>query len=366
MATAQQHLSLAHTEREYYNTQIKVANESLSVVEPGERPQMSHYSYDFAQQVHFPFSAQQTGPEYFKAARKCGIFGICNDGENKQVSYLIDEAENPGKGADCVISLLHHYFEHHAAGEKNVYLHADNCVGQNKNNASIQYLMWRVLTGRHESVELSFMLVGHTKFSPDRFFGLFKKAFRQSTVCTIFDITRTVSRSTTNGQHVPQLIRNVSGDVQVRFYQWSIHLSQFFKSIPNILSYHNFSVNKSLLDYVCLRKNSGSEQTLVKILKENVDLTALKGLPQLTPILGLDIQRQWYLYENIRQHCKSTLAADITCPKPTQPKKPTRSLEESTATSIEATDEPPKKKRVVTCSVCNQIGHTKRTCSNKQ
>ena len=104
----------------------------------------------------------------------------------------------------------------------------------------------------------------------------------------------------------------------------------------------------------------------MKILKENVDLTALKGLPQLTPIIGLDIQRQWYLYENIRQHCKSTLAADITCPKPTQPKQPTRSPEESTVTSIEATDEPQKKKRVVTCSVCNQIGHTKRTCSNKQ
>ena len=44
---------------------------------------------------------------------------------------LLDEAENLGKGADCVISLLHHYFEHHAAGEKNVYLQADNCVGQN-------------------------------------------------------------------------------------------------------------------------------------------------------------------------------------------------------------------------------------------
>ena len=85
----------------------------------------------------------------------------------------------------------------------NVCLHADNCVGQNKNNATIQYLMWRVLTGRHDSAELSFMLVGHTKFSPDRFFGLFKKAFRQATVCTIFDIARTVSKSTSNWQHVP-------------------------------------------------------------------------------------------------------------------------------------------------------------------
>lgn len=78
--------------------------------------------------------------------------------------YLVDEAENPGKGADCIISVVHHYYGN---GEKCVYLHADNCVAQNKNNATIQYLLWRVLTGKRESIELSFMLVGNTKFSPD-------------------------------------------------------------------------------------------------------------------------------------------------------------------------------------------------------
>ena len=99
-------------------TLVKRANESLCTLQQEEKPPLSHYSFDFAQQVHFPFSTQQTGPEYFKIARKCGILGVCNDGENKQVTYLIDEAENPGKGADCVNSLLHHYLEHHAAGEK--------------------------------------------------------------------------------------------------------------------------------------------------------------------------------------------------------------------------------------------------------
>ena len=95
-----------------------------------------------------------------------------------------------------------------------MYLHADNCVGQNKNNATIQYLMWRVITGRHESAELSFMLVGHTKFSLDLFFGLFKKAFRRATVCTVFDIAQTVLISTTNAQHIPQLLRDMDGIVQ--------------------------------------------------------------------------------------------------------------------------------------------------------
>ena len=45
-----------------------------------------------------------------------------------------------GKGADTVISLVHHYFENHNIGEKHLIIHADNCARQNKNNAMIKYL----------------------------------------------------------------------------------------------------------------------------------------------------------------------------------------------------------------------------------
>ena len=135
LATAQEYLSLAHKERQYYKSKVKVAVNAFESQDEADKPYISHCSYDFAQQVHFPFSTQLTGPEYFKTARKCGIFGVYNDGDNTQVTYLIDAAENPGYGADCVISLLHHYLEIHGAGEK---CHADNCVGPNKNNTTIQ------------------------------------------------------------------------------------------------------------------------------------------------------------------------------------------------------------------------------------
>ena len=167
---AQRHLDRAKTEREYYNVQVKEAQEHYKdSVKCQSKPIQMHYSFDFAQQVHYPYDAQQTGPEYFKSARKCGFFGVCNDGKSNQFCYLIDEAENPGKGADCVISMIDHYFTVHECHEKDAKLHADNCVGQNKSNALIHYLLWRTMTGQHSAVELSFMLVGHTKFSPDRF-----------------------------------------------------------------------------------------------------------------------------------------------------------------------------------------------------
>ena len=72
---------------------------------------------------------------YFKTARKCAVFGICCEGIPRQV---IDEASDVGKGANTVISFLHHFFQHHSLGEVDVGLHADNCVGQNKNNAVLQ------------------------------------------------------------------------------------------------------------------------------------------------------------------------------------------------------------------------------------
>ena len=83
---------------------------------------MCHYSFDFAQQVHFPFDCQQSGSEYFKTAKKCGVFGVCNDCTNIQVNYLINEEESPGKGADCVISLVHHYLENYSSGASDVLL----------------------------------------------------------------------------------------------------------------------------------------------------------------------------------------------------------------------------------------------------
>ena len=55
-------------------------------------------------------------------------------------------------------------------------------------------------------------------------------------------------------------------------------------------------------------------------MNENADLSTLSTLPEAAVIPGLNLQRQWYLYENISQHCKSKVSADITCPKPSQEK----------------------------------------------
>ena len=118
----------------------------------GSGPATVHYSFDFAQQVHYPHNPLQPGPLYFKTARKCGIFGVCCEGLPRQINYLIDEASDTGKGANTLVSLIHHFLANHALGEVHLQLHADNCAGQNKNNIFLQYCAWRVLSGLHQSV----------------------------------------------------------------------------------------------------------------------------------------------------------------------------------------------------------------------
>ena len=73
------------------------------------------------------------------------------------MTYLIDEASDVGKGANTVISFLHHFFQHHGLGEVDVGLHADNCVGQNKNNAVLQV---RSYTYIYRFVILHIVLLG--------------------------------------------------------------------------------------------------------------------------------------------------------------------------------------------------------------
>ena len=126
--------------KQYFTIDGVLAVPPAGVAVPmGSGPDTIHYSFDFAQQVHYPpIRYSQDQSMYFKTARKCAVFGVCCEGVPRQVNYLIDEASDVGKGANTVISLLHHFLEHHGLGEINIGLHADNCVGQNKNNAVLQ------------------------------------------------------------------------------------------------------------------------------------------------------------------------------------------------------------------------------------
>lgn len=109
----QKHLYLAKKRRQHYNEQCAIAKDVID-----DKPRVMHYSFDYVQQVYYQFNAQQPGSIFFKTvtARKCGIFGIFGvscEATSTQVNYLIDEADDVGKGANATISFLHHYLQIH-------------------------------------------------------------------------------------------------------------------------------------------------------------------------------------------------------------------------------------------------------------
>lgn len=97
----------------------------------------------------------------------------------------------------------------------------------------MQYLAWRVLVGLNRTITISFLIVGHTKFSPDWCFGLIKRSFQRTAVgCLdikrlfwrtavgcLDDIIGVVERSA-EVNHA-QLVAKQNGELIVHTYNWA-------------------------------------------------------------------------------------------------------------------------------------------------
>ena len=173
----------------------------------------------------------QPGPIYLLTPRKCSVFGVHCEAIPRQINFLTDESSEVGKGPNAVISRLDYFFRVHGLGETDVYLHADNCTGLNKNNAMINCLQWRILTGRHTNITYSFLVVGQTKFSPDWCFGLFKQLFKRSKVNCMADIAAAVDNSAVC--NVFQLVHTEDTEV-VPTRDWATFLLTHFRKITSI------------------------------------------------------------------------------------------------------------------------------------
>ena len=328
---AQEHLRVVQLERSFYKTTCDQCRTSvmshftingqfsppspLSSVVPVSSIKV-HYSFDYAQQVHYPSDPLQPGPIYFLTPRKCTIFGVNCEALPRQINFLTDEAGDCGKGANAVISRLHYFFDHHSLGEREVYLTADNCTGQNKNNAMIQYLTWRTLTDRHSDITFSFLVVGHTKFSPDWCFGLFKRLYKRTKVSSLKDVAEVVNKSAEC--NFAQLVSREDGSTIVPTYDWTSFFAPHFKKIVGIKKYHHFRMSSSQPGVVFLKEHSDTPEVKLSLLKQSWTPTK-EELPNVVPPKGLSAERQWYLYDQIRPYCPDE-DKDATCPMPTEPK----------------------------------------------
>ena len=308
----EEHLHLTSGEREYYKLACKEtkARVQAHLEEPdfafGQRPcsykGTVHYSYDYAQQLHYPANPNQPGPIYFNMPRKCGLFGVCYEAIPRQVNFLIDENVLTGKGANRKISYVHYFFEDHGLGETHAQIHADNCGVQNKNSTFMWYYLWRVNNEPHNSINYDFLLPGHTKFGPDWCFGLIKQKARRTFISSLFDIARVVKESAS--VNVAEFVGLHNGTVHVPTFDWATYLGQFYKKLANIKSYYHFRFDKEFPGTVFCKQYWFLEERAIYLLRNRNQLLQPAQLPDIVSPQGISRERAQYLYKEIREFCR--------------------------------------------------------------
>ena len=223
--------------------------------------------------------------------------------------------------------------------------------------------MWRFLTELSQSITLSFLPVGHTKFSPDWCFGLLKQKYRRTEVGCLNDIADVVQGSAEVNS--VQLVGTQDGEVLVQSYDWTGFLALFFRRITNIKKVHHFRVRKDTPGIVALQEESDSSIQEYRLLRDVAVQPEVGLMPDVISPRGLPPERQWYLFEKIREYCP-TECQDVTCPRPLVPHPSTpRPTPEppSVGQTITIDSTPAITTRQRVCGNCGQAGHNRRTCS---
>ncbi len=200
-------------------------------------------------------------------------------------------------------------------GEKHLKITCDNAGGQNKNNVTIWFYLYLVICGYYESIELNFMIPGHTKFKCDGSFGLIKKLYRRTRVDCVDHVVEVVKKSSPAGLNKAQCYEGGKG---FQYLDIKAILGIYFKKLPSIQRYQHFLFEASNLGTVKVQEvanGSFAEFNLLKTKKADIfeEIEALFILVLTPP--PLDYKRQEYLYQNIRPFVKDEYK-DTICPKP--------------------------------------------------
>ena len=148
------------------------------------------------------------------------------------------------------------------------------------------------MVGLSRSITMSFMVVGHTKFTPDSCFGLVK---RRTHVEFLSDIVDIVNKS--GYINHARLVGTQDGQVLVPTYDWQTYLSPNFKKIPNIKRFHQFIFSADHPGEVICKLYSDSEETKLDMCVNPLWQPSISDLPPVVQPQGLSPERQLYLYE---------------------------------------------------------------------
>lgn len=131
------HLKDAESEFRNYKTIMKDCSVEHQSVK-------RHFVFDFAEKILLPKLLNQPGQLHFKTGLKLDINGVYCSNTGKTNLFALVEGHWPSdKTANSVLSMLHYTISRpqNSLYSNCLYLHADNCTGQNKKQFVLFYLL---------------------------------------------------------------------------------------------------------------------------------------------------------------------------------------------------------------------------------
>ena len=325
---AAKHVKMAIAQKTLASEKIKAAVESESN-NHRFRNKVATIVMDYCQNLDLPHvGEEQVGETYFYSPINIYCLGIVNAATNQLYAYVYSEADGK-KGGNNSSSILLHYLQNNILDcrrdrrncptpiqELNVIM--DNCGGQNKNRMIIRTAAYIVEKGWAESVNLIFLIKGHTKNACDRNFNLLKKEWRHKNIYTM-EQTFDVLNACENVHAI---------DASGLFYDWDSLYDGFYKKPESgsVNKNHIFSFTISNIDKRCImtsKEAANSEDTHQQnlfYLQRNLKLCYRKlrllfKNPKYIKPPGLSAIKQVDLFIKWRPIVPFQYK-DITCPEP--------------------------------------------------
>jgi len=197
---------------------------------------------------HWGKSPQPSKTYYYQKLQH-HIFGIVDHRTQKNFVYVTENSIGGAKDSNHVLSHLDHYVKNYLSPKvRHLRLNLDSAA-----YFKTKYIVWWAAamkeTGRFEDVKISFMVPGHTKFTPDWLFSQIANRFNISDIFNIQDLLTIISacEDTTAIETLPKDYRD-----------WKKILSGKYRSISNIQVYNFMSVEKANDTSIVLRAKTSS------------------------------------------------------------------------------------------------------------
>ena len=148
--------------------------------------------YQMCKLVPYWGHSAQPGCTYYLQKLSHDIFGIVNHGTNCSTVYLFDERAGP-KNTDHTVSYITDYISKLPEWITRLHIFLDNASSTNKNFYTMAWALEMIQQKRVKLIRISFLVGGHTKFSPDLLFSKISQSYNRSDVFSTEELRGIIS-----------------------------------------------------------------------------------------------------------------------------------------------------------------------------